>query len=292
MNEDYLWDRSGPPDPFVEDLERTLAPLRFKAPRRTFPILRFAAAAAALIVTTLALWHLTLGATPWRDGANALGAGQVIRTGAAGAILESAGVGRVEVAPGSELRIESARKLWLNRGMLRAFIWAPPRAFVVDTPSAQAVDLGCAYTLQVGPRGDGLLRVEFGWVAFHFHGLESFIPAGAACVTRPRRGPGVPFYEDAPLRTSLSAYEKGEESALPALLRQARPQDGLTLWHLLTRVPPQQREAVWRRFRALVPVNVDTAAVLRQDPKALDACWDALKLENTTWWRGWERPWD
>ena len=26
MNEDYLWDRSGPPDPEIARLERTLAP--------------------------------------------------------------------------------------------------------------------------------------------------------------------------------------------------------------------------------------------------------------------------
>ncbi len=30
MNEDYLWDRSGPPDPEIERLERTLAPLRYR----------------------------------------------------------------------------------------------------------------------------------------------------------------------------------------------------------------------------------------------------------------------
>jgi hypothetical protein len=31
--------------------------------------------------------------------------------------------------------------------------------------------------------------------------------------------------------------------------------------------------------------------VLRRDPHAIDLCWDALNLENTRWWRGWERRW-
>ena len=30
MNDDYLWDRSGPPDPDVERLEQALAPLRYR----------------------------------------------------------------------------------------------------------------------------------------------------------------------------------------------------------------------------------------------------------------------
>jgi hypothetical protein len=38
-------------------------------------------------------------------------------------------------------------------------IWAPPRLFFVDTPSAVAADLGCSYTLEVKDDGAGVLRV-------------------------------------------------------------------------------------------------------------------------------------
>jgi hypothetical protein len=41
-----------------------------------------------------------------------------------------------------------------------------------------------------------------------------------------------------------------------------------------------------------LPPEVTRAAVLRRDSHSLDLCWDALKLENTEWWRGWERRWD
>jgi hypothetical protein len=34
-----------------------------------------------------------------------------------------------------------------NRRTIHAYIWAPPGEFVVDTPSAVTVDLGCACTL-------------------------------------------------------------------------------------------------------------------------------------------------
>ena len=37
---------------------------------------------------------------------------------------------------------------------MSARIWAPPRLFYVNTPSAVAEDLGCAYTLEVDDLGE------------------------------------------------------------------------------------------------------------------------------------------
>jgi len=65
------------------------------------------------------------------------------------------------------------------------------------TPSAVTVDLGCAYTLQVDESGAALVRTSLGWVGFKLNGRESFIPAGAACATRPKVGPGTPYFENA-----------------------------------------------------------------------------------------------
>lgn len=183
----------------------------------------------------------------------------------------------------------------LQQGVLHAFIWAPPRQFVVDTPSARATDLGCEYTLTMDGSGNGLLRVAMGWVAFQFAGHEAFIPAGARCATRQREGPGIPFYEDAPepLRQAVAAVERGDAAAVGSILAAARPRDGLTLWHLLARVPAGDRGPVFDRFARLVnlPAGVSRERALRNDPRTMDLCWDALNLENTAWWRGWERKW-
>ena len=81
---------------------------------------------------------------------------------------------------------------------MSARIWAPPRLFFVDTPSAVAADLGCAYTLEVDENGGSLLRVTSGWVALQLKDRESIVPAGAACETQPGIGPGTPYFEDAP----------------------------------------------------------------------------------------------
>lgn len=38
MNEDYLWDKSGEPDPEIEQLEKTLGRLRYKRPAEPLPL--------------------------------------------------------------------------------------------------------------------------------------------------------------------------------------------------------------------------------------------------------------
>jgi hypothetical protein len=320
MKDDYLWDRSGPPDPEIESLERTLAPLRYRhragllearppAARRGWAM----AAAAAVIAAAVGLEMQTpqAPATAWQvdsvHGKASLGSrraavamtlrsGQTVRTGGDTEIsFRAEDFGTMAIGPDSELRATTDRRLELQRGLLHAYIWAPPRQFVVDTPSARAVDLGCEYTISVDASGDGLLRVSLGWVAFQNGGEESFIPQGAACVTRKRQGPGIPFYEDASgaLRRSLTAFEEGDAGALGGILAAARPSDGLTLWHLLTRVPESERGRVFDRFAQLItlPKGLRRDDVVRRDPHAIDLCWDALNLENTDWWRGWEAAW-
>ena len=320
MNDNYLWDRSGPPDPEIERVEQALEPFRFHA-RPAVPRSRpWRWAAAAAAVALFAIWCSRASVAPaaltaWQvagmEGTARLGAGgaqvamgvrsgQLLRTGEGSQLtLEADPVGRVDLGPDSELRATSNRNMVLRRGRLHAFIWARPRDFVVDTPSARAVDLGCEYTLNVNAAGDGLLKVSMGWVAFQFAGHEAFIPAGAECVTRRRgalwAGPGIPFYEDAPdpFRRSLEMYEDGSSAALSAILADARPRDGLTLWHLLTRVAPSDRGRVFDRFAQLVtlPAEVSRAAAVSGDARTIDLCWNALNLEETGWWRGWERNW-
>ena len=113
-----------------------------------------------------------------------------------------ANIGQVEVEPNTRVRLVETRltehRLELERGTLHARIWAPPRLFFVNTPSAVAADLGCAYTLEVDDAGRGLLHVTSGYVALETGARESIVPAGAACLTKPGAGPGTPFFEDAP----------------------------------------------------------------------------------------------
>src|SRR5499425_2060942 len=129
------------------------------------------------------------------------------------ASLQVAEIGELLVDPGSRVRLletgSNRKRIAVDVGTIHAAIWAPPGEFVVDTPSAVAVDLGCAYTLHVARDGSGLLRTTLGWVGFHSNGRDSFIPAGAVCPTHRNFGPGTPYLEDAsePFRNALEQLD-------------------------------------------------------------------------------------
>ncbi|MEJ7617203.1 MAG: FecR domain-containing protein [Pyrinomonadaceae bacterium] len=197
-------------------------------------------------------------------------------------------IGHVEVDPNSRLRLveadESEHRLSLVRGRLSAVIWAPPRLFFVDTPSAVAVDYGCAYTLEVDESGGSLLQVTSGWVALELDGQESMVPAGAACETRPVTGPGTPYFFDAPpaFRAALRKFdfESGSTDALADVLREARKQDTLSIWHLLARAAPgEQRHLVYTRLAQFIspPAGVTKEGALRLDREMLQRWRDELQ---------------
>lgn len=233
------------------------------------------------------------------DEKGQLAVGESLVTDSASRAQISVGqIGEVKVEPNSHVRLVEARgdehRLALTRGKMEAFIWAPPRQFFVDTPSAVAVDLGCSYTLEVSEDGTGLLHVTSGWVAFEWKGRESFVPAGAMCVTRPGAGPGTPYFSDAPVefQTALARFDTAgtDRAGLDAVLASARARDALTLWHLLARTRDEQRGKVFDRLAELLspPPQVTREGVVNGDRAMLDAWWDRLGLGDTEWWRMWK----
>jgi hypothetical protein len=205
-----------------------------------------------------------------------LGIGEWLETDAnSRAQIKVADIGQVEVDPGTRIRLVETRltehRLELARGRMHATIFAPPRLFFVDTPSAVAADLGCAYTLEVDDRGRSLLHVTAGWVAFETKDRESMVPAGAACLTEPGIGPGTPFFEDATEQfldaLSKFDFQGGGADSLQVVINEARERDTLTLWHLLARVEGAERERVYERLAALAP---PPASVTRQGIMLLD----------------------
>jgi hypothetical protein len=237
-------------------------------------------------------------------GSGNLGLGQTLETDSASkATIRAEHTGEIEIEPGTRLRISGSgvKRLTLERGTIHATIWAAPGEFVVDTPSAVAVDLGCVYTLRVNDSGDGLLRTTLGWVGFKLGERESFIPAGAACATKKKTGPGTPYFEDAPetFRKALSKLDLADTTdadraaALQLVLDQSRPRDALTLWHLLARVPASERGRVYGRLAQLVspPSGVTREGILHLNPQMLDLWWNELGLGDISLWRHWERAW-
>src|SRR5579859_1699289 len=311
MNDDYLWDGSGEPDPEIQKLETTLGRFRHQGQTPEFPAnmplrqprfwrrilpahwslgLRLAGATAVvLLVVAIGMFRwsqkpsetsgpswdvesvagtprVESGAFGMHAKAGKLGIGQTLVTDShSKATISVAEIGTVNVEPSTRLRLmadgKGRNQLALERGTIQAFIWAAPGQFTVDTPSAIAVDLGCAYTLQVDDSGAGLLRTTLGWVGFKLDDHEAFIPAGAVCATRPKVGPGTPYFEDAApsFREALAKFDfaggptEQKNAELEQILNEARPRDALTVWHLLSRVDASQRGLVYDKLAALVP---------------------------------------
>jgi hypothetical protein len=207
--------------------------------------------------------------------------GQWLQTDASSrALLNVGDIGTVQVDPNTRLRIVAARpreqRLALARGGISATVNAPPRLFFVDTASSTAVDLGCAYTMNVDDSGNGVLRVTLGWVSLEWNGRESMVPAGASCLTRRKIGPGMPVFDDAtePLKKGVQSFDfdQGGNGSVEAILNEARVRDTLTLWHLLSRVDSSERSRVYNRMIALVPLPAGLSAdkILRLDREELD----------------------
>ncbi len=329
----YLWDGSGEPDPEIQRLEAALRPLRGtrpapELPRRARPArffgdLRTLVAAATVVLAlapSLTGPRLPAPAAPpgwdlaWLEGGSwpearvvretHLLVGEWVDTREGRARLSVGRIGEVRLEPDTRVgRVDAgarAHRLSLERGVMHATIWAPPGQFRVDTPSAAAVDLGCQYTLEVGDDGSGLLRVEAGWVGFESRGLQSLVPAGAACPTRRSIGPGTPYYETAPeaLRRALAEIDFGSDAsarraALDTALAAARERDALSLWHLLSRLDEDARGRVFDRLASLVPPpsGVTRDGIRRGDGAMREAWWDELGLGSASFWRDWTARW-
>jgi hypothetical protein len=213
-----------------------------------------------------------------------LGMGEWLETDAHSRAQIAVGtIGNVDIDENTRVRLietqPTEHRLELERGRMSARIWAPPRLFFVNTPSAVAEDLGCAYTLSVDDKGDGRLSVTSGWVALQANERESMVPEGASCETKLGTGPGTPYFDDSSLefQRALKTIDFDRDpatraEALESMLSQSRARDTLTLWHLLPRVSETERVRVFEKMQTLTPPpsSVTREGVLKLDQKMLD----------------------
>jgi hypothetical protein len=233
--EDYLWDRSGTPDPEIAHLERALGRFRQSEALRPLPSLqprgwwepllwsrgfRIAAAVGVMLfavaVTPGVVRRIAepaalckvfcVAGAPRVDGlpltsSGSLAAGGVVETGSASQVEVRFGlIGRITVYPDSRLRVVEVRRgryrMALDHGKIFARTLAPPFTFVVDTPGPTAYDLGCSFTMETDARGSGRLQVLTGWVQLEWDDRQVLIPGGAVCPLRPGGALGTPYFED------------------------------------------------------------------------------------------------
>lgn len=322
--EQYLWDPTAPPDPVIQRLEHTLGGLRLttarladlRVARRSGRLARSGALAAAVLALAGGIvWYvgraeppswevIALAGTPTVGstavtGDSRLPKGRWLETDPSSrASLDIAGIGTVTVEPGSRVRLVDSRegkehRMELAKGTIQAFITAPPRLFFVDTPSAQAIDMGCIYRLEVLADGSSELKTTFGLVELvrrvGSRSVLSKVPTGAVCRTDPARGPGTPRFEDAPadLVAALDQFDgaptgdPGAPGPIARVVKAARARDTLSLWHLLSRTQGAERATVLETMVALAgePTGVPDSRTSALEPEALGAWWSHLHAQ-------------
>ena len=326
MNDDYLWDRSGEPDPEIERLESLLSRYRHKeggrlarlVPAGRRPALRWLAVAAALILIVGAVaigfafrlrwrndaaWDIVhVEGAPTLDGKvinehSRLAVGQELRTDVNSRVTVAiARVGELEVGPGSRVTLVDTgtrrHRMRLESGRISARVWAPQFTFGVRTPAGLASDIGCAFTLHYG-EGAGEVRVTSGWVDFDGATSTSLIPANAVAELRDE-GPGTPYYSDSSpeFQAALRAYDfEDDRDALRRALTLARPRDAMSLLHILEHARDRDDRAIL--YDALVklappPPGVTREGVIDHNREMQGAWRQSLGLGGVKkWWIHW-----
>lgn len=265
--------------------------------------------AAAVVIASVVLlsrsapsaWNITrlegtpsIGPTPVANTAKLHPGDWLTTDGLARASVDVGLIGQVDVEPHTRLQLLRARRddhrIALTEGTIHARIWAPPRLFFVETPSALAIDLGCAYTLHVDSTGGSILHVTSGYVELQHGERTAVVPAGSMCLTRPGQGPGTPFDEEATeaFRRALARFDFEDDGAatLDALFEAARPADAPTLWRLMYKIDGADRARLYDHLVTLVspPADVTRDEVLQADLDAIEAWDEHLGLDLDSGW--------
>lgn len=295
-SDDYLWDRSGE-DPEVARLEQLLSPLRHDAPldelrlrrpksRRSLLIGSMVAVAATI---ALIAWWSWPGDRPQQVAACAGSSGfsftskggdvacngaavasgvlpvnGTLDTGDHEAELKIANIGSAQLGARTRVRLEHTgdrHQLFLEQGRMHALVSAPPRIFAVATPSTQVTDLGCEYTLDIGPDGAGTIHVITGKVELET-GTGVVVVAHAGTTTRllPGRHASVPLSDKAgeAIKKAVAELDAGAPDALAHVLAAATLEDALTIATLARMVSEAKRRSVLETLQTLVKAPQDT----------------------------------
>jgi len=293
MNDDYLWDKSGEPDAEVQKLEELLGRYRSAAAMPDFnrvavirrhPLRPFAVAAALIVCAILGAIRFYTPANRWRaideSGVadvphSLLRAGDVVRTERGSVRLQSPAVGTIDLGANTTVRLVENRsrrhRLALAAGTIHAKTTSQPGVFVIDTPKARAIDLGCEYTLTIAPNGGGVLHVIAGWVDLTHDYEQSLVPQGASAFIGSDRSLTVPIFDDAAPRFKTAVLQHD----VPAIVALARTRDAFTLLNLFRLSTPDERMLLYDRLEQLVPPppSITRESVRYWTPSSTELWW-------------------
>ena len=167
--------------------------------------------------------------------------------------LQSPSVGTIDLGANTTVRLIENRtrrhRLALAAGTIHAKTTSQPGVFVIDTPKARAIDLGCEYTLTIAPNGGGELHVIAGWVDLTHDYEQSLVPQGASAMIENDGSLTVPIFDDAVPRFKTAVLQHD----VATIVALARTRDAFTLLNLFRLCTPDERILLFDRLSQLVP---------------------------------------
>lgn len=324
---DPLWDPKQPGDETLERLVSLLSRYRqvpspdraqrampgagrCKRGRRTWPAVALAIAACMACVAAWLPWRLHWEESrQWPISAGviaapaSLGVGGTLTTAAGeSATVRVARIGRVEVMPGTRIKLLDTRaghhRLALLDGRVRARIWAPPGYFGISTGASETIDLGCEFEMSRNPQGEGTVHVTSGWIMHRVGVQETLVPAGSRLDFDALRS-GIPLsttattgFKAAVQRLDIAMARgtrlAGEEEAI---VREATRADSFALLSLLTRYPALASGPIYPELATLLDAPADAAhreAWSRGSLQAMDLWWERIPRPPKAWWLNWQ----
>ena len=217
------------------------------------------------------------------------------------ATVQVARIGRMEVLPGTRIRLLDTRgghhRVELLEGRVRARIWAPPGYFAIAAGTSETVDLGCEFEMSRNLRGEGTIHVTTGWIMHRVNGQETLVPAGSGLDFDATRS-GIPLattssaaFRAAVRQLDLAMAEGGRApGGEEAVVREATPADSFALLSLLTRYPALASGPVYSKLAALLDLPTDAQhreAWSRGSMHAMNLWWERIPRPPKAWWLNW-----
>lgn len=324
--DDPLWDPKAKPDHDLARLERILSPLGARARGVVMPSLHdrlprgarglgWALAAGIAAILMVGGFQYRLG---WRNGASwpvthgsfgtaanaSLAPGQEVTTKSGQTLrIQVARIGSISLSPHSRLVLEQTQtgrhRVRLDKGHMRARIWAPPGYFGVNAGKAEIVDLGCDFDVWSQPGDVVRIRVRSGWISYQVGSHDILVAEGHEMSLRGQEV-GTPLRIGASNAFMQAVKELDAEVdsrnpdvvALAAIVAEsASDQDALTLLSLLTRRPYLAGTAIYPRLAKALHVPDDVRghreAWQRGNTAAINAWWDRLPRQPKRWLANW-----
>ncbi len=327
---DPLWNPQASADDDLARIQRLLAPYGVRArgleipetpriQRRRSRAMPWAIAAAVALLLVAAGYQYRLAWTPgssWvavrhapsaGDGLVRLSPGQSLATASKeSATITVARIGSIALSPDSRLRLvqteAGTHRVALERGHMRARIWAPPGYFSVRADAAEVVDLGCDFDLWKRPDGSGRVFVRSGWVSYRVGRDDILVPenyglnfVGTHAQTPMRSDASIAFTDAiGALEQAIAtggARSRSTRVAAAAVSHSARDVDGFSLLSLLSRWPVLANTALYPRLGMALGVDTQDPghrlAWEAGDQEAIDAWWKQIPSQPKRWWGNW-----